>query len=78
MLFWHSLNAIEAISKSVGLMLGLFSCENISEIAGKSLAVQCFFTDHFNHKSVNKTTCRMPSVNPRQLWAVEKLLNYYD
>ena len=31
--------------------------------------LQCFFSDHLNHKTVNKTTCRMPSENPRQLWA---------
>ena len=27
------------------------------------------FTDHLNHKTVHKTTCRAPSANPRQLWA---------
>ena len=26
-----------------------------------------FFTDHVNHKTVNKTTFRMPSANPYQL-----------
>ena len=35
----------------------------------KSLATQCFFTDHLKHKTVNKTTCRTPSVNPRKLCA---------
>ena len=28
-----------------------------------------FFTDHLNHKTVNKTTCRTTTVNPCQLWA---------
>ena len=27
-----------------------------------------FFTDHLNQNIVNKTTCRTPSANPRQLW----------
>ena len=49
--------------------LRLFSCKNISEIAIKTFATECFFTDHLNHKTVNKTTCRKSSVNPRQLWA---------
>ena len=37
---------------------------------GKSFAIQCFFSDHFNHKIVNKTTCRKPSANSRQLWTL--------
>ena len=32
----------------------------------KILATQCFFTDHLNHKTVNKKACRMPSANSRQ------------
>ena len=27
-------------------------------------SLQCFFTDHLKHKTVNKTTCRIPSANP--------------
>ena len=38
-------------------------------MASKTFASQCFFTDHWNHKTVNKKTCRKPSANPRQLWA---------
>ena len=26
------------------------------------------FADHLNHKTANKTTRRMPSANPGQLW----------
>ena len=26
-----------------------------------------FFTDHLNHKTVNKIPCRTPSANPRQV-----------
>ena len=37
-------------------------------IFSKTLATQLFFTDHLNHKTVNKTTWRTPSANPRQLW----------
>ena len=29
----------------------------ICQIAGKTLARQCFFTDHLNYKTLNKTTC---------------------
>ena len=35
----------------------------------KPLLQKFFFTDHLNHKVVNKTTCRTPSANPFQLWA---------
>ena len=41
----------------------------MSQIASKNFATRCLFTDHFNHKSLNKTACRTPSVNPRQLCA---------
>ena len=33
----------------------------------KTFAEQCFFTDHLNHKTVNKITYRAPSANPPQL-----------
>ena len=46
------------------LYLQLFSCKNISQIARKTFARQCFFTDHLNHNIVNKTDCRAPSANP--------------
>ena len=29
----------------------------ICQIAGKTFATQCFFTDHLNYKILNKTTC---------------------
>ena len=31
----------------------------------KTFAIQCSFTDHLKLKIVNKTTCSMPSTNPR-------------
>ena len=34
----------------------------------KTFAIQFFFTDNLNQKTVNKTTCRTPSENTRQLW----------
>ena len=37
------------------------------QIVSKVFAAQCFFTDHVNHKSVNKTTGRTLSVNPSNL-----------
>ena len=37
------------------------------QVTSKTFAKQCFFNDHFNHKTVNKTTCRMISANPCQL-----------
>ena len=40
----------------------------MSQIASKTFAKQCFFTDHLNHKTVNKRACKMSSANPRQLW----------
>ena len=36
--------------------------------ASKGFATFCFFTDHLNHKIMNKTTCRTTSANPSQLW----------
>ena len=32
----------------------------------KSLLHSVFFADSFKHKTVNKTTCRIPSANPSQ------------
>ena len=49
----------------------MFSCKDISQIASITFATQCFFTDHFNCKTVNKTTCRAPSANTCQLWAYQ-------
>ena len=43
------------------------SYKNLSQIPCKIFASQCFFTDHLKHKTVNKATRRMPSVNPYQL-----------
>ena len=49
------------------LIIRLFSCKNISEIANKTFATQCFFTDHLNPKTVNKK----PVERPQQI-----LVNY--
>ena len=40
----------------------------MSQIASKIFATQCLFSEHLNHKTVNKATCRTPSANPCQLW----------
>ena len=48
----------------------LFSCKNISQIA-----TQCLFTDHLNHKTVNKATYRMPQSSTAMGILVEKLSN---
>ena len=32
----------------------------------KIFATKCLFTDHLQNKTVNQSTCRMPSANPRQ------------
>ena len=45
--------------------LWLFSSENISQIANKTFATQCFFTDHLNHKTVIK----QPVESPQQILA---------
>ena len=56
----------EFVTKSVGTLVTIISCKNISKI--ETFATQLFFTDHLNRKTVNKTTCRTPSANPCQLW----------
>ena len=33
-------------------------------VPSKILATRCFFTNQLKHKTVNQTTCRMPSANP--------------
>ena len=45
----------------------LTSKKNVSQVVSKNFATQCFFSDHLKHEIVNKTTCRVPSRNPRQL-----------
>ena len=51
------------------LKLRLFSYKNLSQIPCKVFPAKCFFTDHLKQKTLNKTTCRMPSANSRQLFA---------
>ena len=48
-------------------LLRLLSSKNLSQIPSKIFATQCFFTDHLKYKTVNKTTFRTPSANPRQI-----------
>ena len=48
-------------------------------VTSKIFATQCFFADHLKHKTVNKTTCRMSSANPHQLYKhIREPFNYYD
>ena len=42
--------------------------ENIPQVPSKTIGTQCFFNDHLNNKTANKTTCRTPSANLCQLW----------
>ena len=67
------------VTKFVGIILTIFSYKNLSQIPCKIFTPQCFLTNHLKHKTVNKTTCRTPSANPRQLRAlVEELSNCYE
>ena len=54
------------VTKSVRIIVPLFSCKNVCQMY---FTKQYFFIDHLNHKTVNKTTRRGPSANPRQLCA---------
>ena len=56
------------VTTSVGIIVTIIFSENISQIASKTFATQCFFTGHLNHKIVNKTNCKTSLGNPRQLW----------
>ena len=59
----------EFVTKSVGIIVTIILYfEIISLIASKTFATQCFFTDHLNQETLNKTTCRKLSRNLRQLW----------
>ena len=55
------------LSRIIIIISHLFA-KNISQISSKIFASQCFLSDHLNKKTVNKTTCRMPSANSRELW----------
>ena len=59
----------EFVTKSVGIIVTIILYfKNISLIASKTFATQCFFTDHLNQETLNKATCRTLSRNLRQLW----------
>ena len=47
----------------------MFSCKHFSQILCEIFATQYFFTDHLKRKTVEKTTFRTLSANPRQLRA---------
>ena len=42
-------------TNSIEIRNRLFSRKKIFQIASKTFATQCFFNDHLNHKTVNKT-----------------------
>ena len=67
-------------TKFVGIIVTVFSYKNLSEITCKIFATQCFFNDHLKHKTVNKTTCRIPSAksSPIMCMLVEELSYCYD
>ena len=58
-------------TKSVGIIdtISFMYVSFSNQIASKTFATLCFFTDYLNHEIVNKTTCRTLSANPHQLWA---------
>ena len=59
----------ELVTKFVGIIVNNYFHKKISlKFLVKSL-LKSFFTDHLKQKNVNKTTCRTPSSNPRQLCA---------
>ena len=66
----HKLDKNKFVTKSVGIVDAIIFMyvSFLNQIASKTFATQCFFTDYLNHEIVNKTTCRTPSANPRQLW----------
>ena len=67
----RKLDKSKVVIKSVGIIdTIIFMYVSFSnQIASKTFATQCFFTDYLNHEIVNKTTCRTLSANPHQLWA---------
>ena len=60
-------NESKIVAKFVGMIVMIILYKNLSQIPYKIFATQCSFTDHLKHKTVNKTTRKTPSENPRQL-----------
>ena len=58
-------------TKSVGIIdtIIFIYVSFLNQVASKTFATQCFFTDYLNHEIVNKTICRTLSANPHQVWA---------
>ena len=54
-------------SQFITLFIGIEVTIKVSQLGNEIFATQCFFTDHLKNKIVNKTTCRIPSTNSRQL-----------
>ena len=61
----------EKVSKCDIFFWSIFSCiwTEYGDLRSKTFATRCLFTDHLNHKTVNKATCRTLSASPHQLWA---------
>ena len=57
----------ELVTKLVGVIVTNIFIQLFFQIPCKIFATQCLFNDHLKRKTVNKTTCRIPSANPRQL-----------
>ena len=70
----------EFVTTSVGIKVRIiFTKKNISQIARKTFATRYLFTEHLNHKTVNKTICRpLSKSSPTIGTLVEKLSNCCD
>ena len=59
----------EFVTKVVRIIFMTIFIKNLSQIPCKIFPTQRFLNDHLKQKTLNKTTCRMPSVNPHPLCA---------
>ena len=57
------------VTKSVGMIVTIISNYFHVKMLVKPFLHSFFFIDQWSHKTVKKTTCRMHSANPGQLWA---------
>ena len=59
----------EFVTKFAGIIVTKFFMKKyFSNCYWNLCYIVLFFSGHLNHKTVNKTTCITPSVNPHQLW----------
>ena len=65
--FWISQKGQKEEKREFGTKPAGITVTIIFQIACKTFATQCYFTDHLNHETVNKTACRTSSVDPRQI-----------